>query len=364
MIQDKKILILTSEFPPLPGGIGNHAYSLSNYLHKYGYDVSILTDFRSGKDDLVFDKEQDFTTYRVNRNKLTQFNRIKKAFSLAKKMETLICSGKFSLWVGGLLKSFFFKKQFIAVLHGSEIRAGGKISKALTQWSLKRFDKIIAVSNFTKAVALKYNPSLKIDVINNGFVIPNSTLLKSSIEVKGNPKIVTVGNVTHRKGQHNVINALPLLKKHFPTIHYHCIGIPTEEKTFKDLAKSLNLVENVTFHGALPLEDLVSVLNDTDVFFMLSNVLENGDFEGFGIAILEANTLGLPSIGSNNSGIIDAIKTGFSGELVDPKNKEEIAESFIKIMNNYQNYSSNAISWSSNFTWDKVGKKYIELIEK
>ena len=81
LILTKKIFLITSEFPPLPGGIGNHAYFLSNYLHKSGYDVSILTDFRAGKDDLVLDKEQDFTIYRVKRNKLTQFNRIKKAFT-------------------------------------------------------------------------------------------------------------------------------------------------------------------------------------------------------------------------------------------------------------------------------------------
>ena len=140
---NKTILFITSAFPPLPGGIGNHAYSLSNYLQKSGYNVSILTDFRSEKEDIAFDKEQDFEIYRVKRNKLTQFNRIKGAFSLAKSKETIICSGKFPLWIGGILKTFFFKKQFIAVLHGSEIRAGGNKSKSLTNWSLNKFDKIM-----------------------------------------------------------------------------------------------------------------------------------------------------------------------------------------------------------------------------
>ena len=97
---------------------------------------------------------------------------------------------------------------------------------------------------------------------------------------------------------------------------------------------------------------------------MLSDVLDNGDFEGFGIAILEASSLGIPSIGSNNSGIIDAIKTGFSGELVNPKNKGEIVQALLKIMNNYDDYSRNAIKWSANFSWDTIGAKYIEIIEK
>ena len=359
-----KTLIISSEFPPLPGGIGNHAYFLSKYLQKEENKVSVISNVRSINEDLEFDKQQDFKIYRIKRNLFTKVNRLKKAFLLTKKNEIIICSGKFSLWTGSFLKLFYYKKNYIAILHGTEIRAGGKLSRGLTQWSLKRFHKIIAVSNFTKEIALKYNSNLKIDVINNGFVIPNKNKINNSIHVNGIPKIVTVGNVTHRKGQHNVINALPILKKHFPEIQYHCIGIPTEEKIFKDLAKSLHVEKNVTFHGALPQKDLVSILNASDLFFMLSDVLENGDFEGFGIAILEANAIGLPSIGSNNSGISDAIKSGFSGELVNPKNKEEIVEAFIKIMNDYENYAANAISWSNNFTWDKIGKKYIEILEK
>lgn len=364
MILNKKILFITSEFPPLPGGIGNHAYSLSNYLQKSGYNVSILTDFRSEKEDIAFDKEQDFTIYRVKRNKLTQFNRIQKAFSVAQKKNIIICSGKFSLWIGGILKMFFYKKQFIAVLHGSEIRAGGNTSKRLTNWSLKKFDKIIAVSNFTKQMALQNHPNLKIEVINNGFVVPKTNAMTHKSNAIGKPKIVTVGNITNRKGQQNVINALPLLKNIFPEIHYHCIGIPTEKTSFAKLAEKLNVQDNLTFHGALPTPDLIGILKESDVFFMLSDVLDNGDFEGFGIAILEANSLGIPSIGSNNSGIIDAIKTGFSGELVNPKNKEEIVQALLKIMNNYDDYSRNAIKWSANFSWDTIGVKYIEIIEK
>lgn len=357
-------MLITSEFPPLPGGIGNHAHSLSKYLHDAGYEISVLTDFRSEREDVLFDGKQDFKIHRVKRNRKTQINRVFKAYSLAKENQTIICSGKFSLWIGGLVKTIYGKKKTIAVLHGSEIRAGGSISKAFTQWSLKQFDVLAAVSNFTKEITLKYNPNLKVEVINNGFIIPESEYNGSEMEVLGNPKMVTVGNLTYRKGQNNVINALPLLKKIFPAIQYHCIGIPTEKEAFIKLAVQLNVENNVIFHGALQSTDFFKVLKEADVFIMLSDFLANGDFEGFGIAILEANALGKPAIGAINSGIIDAIKPGFSGELVNAKNPEEVVEAFCKIINNYDFYSKNAIEWSKNFTWDKIGRKYIELIEK
>lgn len=360
--QKHKILIITSEFPPLPGGIGNHAFFLADYLCKMGYEISVVSDFRSPKSDKEFDKKQSFSIFRIKRNKFTSWNRVVESFFLARNTTTIICSGKFSLWIGGFL-SLILKKNYIAVLHGSEINAGGKISKWLTHWSLKRFAKIIAVSNFTKEIALKINSKLKIEVINNGFKLFDERLnaVKKTI---GNPKIVTVGNVTYRKGQQNVIAVLPFLKEIFPEIHYHCIGIPTEKEAFSALAKSLDVQDNITFHGALSAVDLVAILKESAVFFMLSDVLNNGDFEGFGIALLEANALGLPAIGSNNSGIVDAIKSGFSGEVVNPKSQEEIVIAFQKIMTHYDEYSKNALIWSSNFTWDKIGKKYCDFLSK
>lgn len=360
----KKVLIISSEFPPLPGGIGNHAYSLAKYLQHSGYQVSVLTDFRSIKDDAPFDSQQKFKIHRITRNILTPFNRLFKAFSLAKNNQTIISSGKFSLWIGGLLKAIFSNRKYIAILHGSEIKAGRKLSQKLTQWSLKQFDEVIAVSNFTKEMALKVNPKLEINVINNGFEMVESNSFREKKHLQGNPKIITVGNLTYRKGQQNVISALPNLKKYFPEIHYHCIGIPTEIKAFQTFAEQLEVSKNVTFHGALSSTELLSIMKESNVFFMLSDVLNNGDFEGFGIAILEANALGIPAIGANNSGIRDAIKSGFSGELVDPKNKEEISEALIKIISNYDFYAAKAIQWSKEFTWEKVGRKYIQILER
>ena len=357
-IKSKRILLITSEFPPLPGGIGNHAFLLSKYLQKANYKVSVLTDHRSVKEDDNFDVKQEFNVARIKRNYFTYLNRFKRAFSSVKRNDVIISSGKFSLWIGAVLKLFFKQKKYVAVLHGSEIKAGNKIVQKLTKWSLSQFDNLIAVSNFTKEYALTVESSYKIDVINNGIEI-------NSIVEKRIPKreinLVTVGNVTYRKGQQNVIKALPLLKEHFPTIHYHCIGISTEQEAFSALAKNLNVEEEITFYGKLDDLDKNQLLKNATIFIMLSDIVKN-DFEGFGIAILEANSFGLPAIGSNNSGISDAIKNNFSGKLVNPHNIEEILDAVKSILESYDSFSSNAINWAQQFKWENVIKKYKEII--
>ncbi len=366
----KNILLLSSEFPPLPGGIGNHALHLALSLQKEENEITVITNQRSSnsKEEFVFDNTLPFKVERIPRKKivaLTYYNRIYKALQLTRnsKITTVLCSGKFSLWTGALLKKCYSNKKYIAILHGSEINAGGLLSKTITKWSINQFDALIAVSHFTKNLAFERNKDLQITVINNGFsasIIESNT---NNLVIKGNPTIVTVGNVTSRKGQQNVIKALPLLKETFPDIQYHIVGIPTEKVAFHKLAQSLGVAENITFHNVLSQDDLNSVLSQSKVFFMLSDSLKNGDVEGFGIAVLEANALGIPAIGSKSSGIADAIQDGFSGKLVNPHDGNEIRLALGDIISNYTVYTSNAKAWSTQFTWDIIVKKYLEIIE-
>ncbi|MES2812691.1 MAG: glycosyltransferase family 4 protein [Bacteroidota bacterium] len=356
---NRKVLIITSEFPPLPGGIGNHAFLLSKYLQKNGYEVSVVSNFRSREEDSVFDKKQNFTIYRIQRNKFIYMNRIRKVFSLAGKNEIIVASGKFSLWLGALLKCFFAKKKAIAILHGSELKAGGSISQKITKWSLLKFDKLIAVSEFTKQYALSVNSNLEIEVINNGIEVHH---FESEPKVKPNGvHLVTVGNVTYRKGQQNMIQALPLLKEKFSQVQYHCIGIPTEQSDFLVLAKSLEVEDQVVFHGVLSDGERNEILKKSTVFVMLSQIVNN-DFEGFGIALLEANAMGIPVVGSQDSGIADAISNGYSGFLVNQNNPTEILNAVIQVMENYGQFSSQAIEWSKNFDWNRIIKQYIEKL--
>ncbi|WP_339887767.1 glycosyltransferase family 4 protein [uncultured Flavobacterium sp.] len=360
-MKQNNIGIFTSEFPPLPGGIGAHAYMLSKYLMLEGYEITILTDFRSEKEDIIFDAQQDFKIVRVKRGKLTYFNRILKGITIIRHNEIIIASGKFSLWLVGFLKLFFPQKKYISVLHGTELRAGNKIAQSFTKWSLKKFNNNIAVSNYTKNVAISLNPTLQIDVINNGIEVITISDIKTVNKQVIN--LITVGNLTFRKGQQNVIKALPLLKNTFPLIHYHCIGISTEIESFVKLADTLQVKESITFYGPLSNEKKNKILESSTIFVMLSDIVKN-DFEGFGIAILEANSFGIPAIGSENSGIADAIKNHYSGILVNPHQPELLQTAIFEIVQNYQDYSSNAISWASEFEWKTIIQKYINVIER
>ena len=359
-----KLLLITSEFPPQPGGIGTHAYQIAKELSKHEIEVSVLTNQRSrnGEEESGFDQNLTFKVHRVKRKYaliLSYLGRILRAIRLTKRQDVVLLSGKFSLWIGGFL-SVISNKKLLAVIHGSEVLLTNKLLRNYTRWCLKRFDHVIAVSNFT--LSLVEDIGLKnTTVIPNGFEVSREQDFTKSQPTE--LSLITVGNITQRKGQHNVVKALPLLKQEYPNFKYHVVGIPTKKESLQLLAEELGVAEHVIFHGRVSDEKKIELLKEASVFIMLSETTLAGDVEGFGIAILEANALGLPAIGAMGCGIEDAILEGKSGKLIPSNQPEACKKAIDEILGNYQYFSREAKTWTEQFRWLEVIKQYLILIK-
>ena len=100
------------------------------------------------------------------------------------------------------------------------------------------------------------------------------------------------------------------------------------------------------------------------VNMMLLNNNNNKDFEGFGISVLEGNIYGLPAIGAKESGLEDAIKNNYNGELVNPNNIKEVIGSLKNIFMEYDNYVTRSKSYASMNKWDTKINQYENLSNK
>ncbi|MCW3115604.1 MAG: glycosyltransferase [Segetibacter sp.] len=367
-VRARRLLIISSEFPPNVGGIGNHAYNLAKALVTEGFEVSVVADIIGVDDNQLekFSSKENFKIYWVKRKRFvfqTYFARILKALSHAKKADKVICSGKFSLWIGILIRARNPMKELVAVVHGTELDLRSAPSKKVTSYSIKKFNKIIAVSNYTKQFLPRFLPTrIQQFVIHNG-INGGEFNIPSNLPLTGNPALITVGNVTDRKGQDNVINALPEIVSEYPTVHYHIVGKPTNKQKLDKKVEMLGLGDHITFHGAVSRDELLQKIENASIKLMLSNHTSDGDFEGFGIAVLEANAFGVPAIGSRNSGISDAIKDGETGLLVDQSNPKEIAEAVKTVLTNYPSFSKNAKSWAEQHDWKIIVKEYVAALE-
>jgi len=368
MLNSKKVLFISSEFPPLPGGIGVHAHQLSKALIERKWTLKVLTNQRDKiENENQFDILNQIDILRIQRRKftlITYFDRLLKSIKLLLqfKPNVVILSGQFSVWLVPVLKFFKPSVKFISIAHGSEIIMGNKLKKMLTARGFESSNKVVCVSKFTLKILIENTKVTHGIVINNG-IFTNGLDIENHSKIQSQElQLLTIGNLTLRKGQINVIKALPELLKFYPKLTYHMIGIPTAKQEIINEAKSLGLLSHIKIHGVLNNEEKNNVLANSDIFLMLSNFLPNGDFEGFGIAIIEANSFGLPAIGSKNSGISDAINHGYSGLCIHSSNDFELIEAIKTIIDNYQEFSINAKKWSKNFHWDRVVKEYERIL--
>lgn len=359
---------MCSEFPPGPGGIGNHGFNLIKTLQQKGYEVSIVTNLENAThvESQNFATAQHLEVNYINREGVlpVQFRRILAAFSIVSHHNIILCSGMFSLWVAGLLKIFYRKKKYIAIIHGTEVTDTNAIHQRFTKWALKKFDTVISVSKYTQEQIEPKNKKTKYEVIPNAITAADlqKYIVSEPTKWKGNPSLLTVGNVTRRKGQQNVIKALPQIIKMYPKVHYHIVGLPSKKSEFETLANELKVSDYITFHGKVDVQTLYTSYQSCDVFVMLSEKQPDGDVEGFGIAILEANYYGKPAIGATACGIEDAIEEGSTGHKVSNKNPELIATALQKIMGNYNHYHTNSKSWAMKHDWNDIAEDYIKLM--
>lgn len=363
-LKRKRILLVASEFPPLPGGIGNHAYHLALNFYKKGYSVTVITDQRvQDSREATFDANLPFTVKRIALKRfrmLMYLQRMYLTLIYVRQCSTVVATGKFSLW-NVAFSRLFYKVPNLAVIHGSEVNLKSRLLQGITQWALKRFDRLIAVSRYTKTLVDPMHPS--VIVIPNGIdVLYWQSPVVGSFALSGNPVLTTVGRVSLRKGQQQVIKHLPALLAIYPNIHYHCIGISTEAAGFMDEAEKLGVSDHVTFHGAVSSTVLKQALAATDIFVMLSAESASGDVEGFGIAILEANALGVPAIGALGCGIEDAIQSGKTGYLIHAKDTSGFQEAIDNILSSKPNFETHCTSWAQEHDWSLIINDYISFL--
>jgi phosphatidyl-myo-inositol dimannoside synthase len=363
-VDKKNILVLVWEFPPGPGGIGNHAYSFSKAFAKKGFHVTVLTaaDYVNQEEVDTFDRDQK--TLAIVRIKGWFFFKYLKRFFLTAfyclklKPEEVVCSGRTALWLISLVKFISSRKtRTSAFLHGSEIERPGFLDRSLTRYSIDIFDRVFCVSTFTKNLL---PPGIRnknnVQILPNGLDLENlhQLNLMRNTNFSGSPALLTVGQLTRRKGQHRIIQALPLLIETWPNLKYHMVGLDTNKHELSLMATNLGVEQHIVFHGRLNDQGVYNAYESTDIFIMLSENQKDGDVEGFGIAILEANFFGRTAIGAKGCGIEDAIEDGVNGFLVDGDNALEIQSAIMRCLANKSEMQPQCRSWAMRHDWNNL----------
>jgi len=378
-----RLLIISSEFPPGPGGIGTHAYQLAKYFSAHGIDVSLISpqDYASQEEIEAFNAAQAFAISRLPSYPNKAFQALKRLNLLRKTIrdfnpDIVVVSGGKTPWVTPALLNGH-KTPWALVGHGTEFGGRGLLSSWLTRVSGNAADAVICVSEYTKeamhAIGINMPP---VYVIHNGadhvqyFPLPDNEIRSFREEYGAEDKFVllTVGKVYDRKGQEVVIRALPLILESHPDVVYWMVGMPQDQQKLTEIADELGVRDHIRFWGKVSNRDLVRFYNACDLFVMTSRQLADGNFEGFGIAVIEAALCGKAAVVSDNSGLAEAVKHGETGLIVPQNDPVITAEAIISLIEDRQKYEKLGIQARQNAiekqTWDKVGERYSRVFGK
>jgi glycogen(starch) synthase len=180
---------------------------------------------------------------------------------------------------------------------------------------------------------------------------------------KNNPQILYHGRVDRRKGALDLLEAfaalLPELKIK-PQLIYS--GIGPDFEAVEARIKELNLSERVKMLGYVEYENVPDVYKKADVFASPTYA------EGFSNTILEAMASGLPVVSTNAVGVIDCLRDGENGLLVEIGNISQLKNSLRRILEDESLRESLAASALEEcrrvYSWEKIGRQIIKIYER
>lgn len=194
-------------------------------------------------------------------------------------------------------------------------------------------------------------------IVPNGFRFSTQHSTQPVINfTKTQINFISVSNLVEGKGIEINLQALANLKKAgINQWHYRIVGDGDQFARLQKIAEYLNLVDQVTFLGQCDHNKVYSYLQESDVFILPSYR------EAFGIAYIEAMSLGLLTVGVLGQGPQTFIKNGVSGFLIPPKNDLALTEILKFIFESPSKAADIAASGQrhvlEHFTWQNHAKK-------
>jgi phosphatidylinositol alpha-1,6-mannosyltransferase len=341
---EKKVLLVTNDLGPRAGGIETFILGLIEGLPKNS--LVIYTSSQNGQAPFDAQLLEKFgaIVIRDRAKILLPTPRItRKAVRILKQYKIQ------NVWFGAAAPLGFMASQLrnggatniVALSHGHEVWwAKIPVLKQILQKIIKDIDKLGYLGEFTKNEISKATTEVNklvqiapgIDTNHFQPKKPNPNLV-SKYQLEGRRVIVCVARLVHRKGQDQLIKALPAVLKKHPDAILLIVGQGPIEQMLRNSARQLAVTHKVIFTGRVPHADLADYISLGEVFAMpVRSRFYGFEVEGLGISYLEASACGLPVVVGKSGGAVDAVIDQVTGLLVDGKNVNEITDAICRLL--------------------------------
>ncbi len=375
-----KILIITEDFPPMPGGIASFLSELCNALSKLGHQVRVQVKKMPGFE--IFDRGQPYEFIRYDapkrlRSFVIGWHLIKQCIQ---QRPDIIFMGHVlgTRGIAVTLIRWFFRIPYVVLIHGGHLPLAhvNKINKMAVFFLLRHADLLIANSTYTRKLLLERGFSKgSIKVLHPGVDIDYFYPSKDKSEIQEIKRsycsldtklIVNVARLVPKKNHIRLIEAMAGIRKKGKPVKCVIAGHGPERERLERLIQSLGASNEITLVGTLDRKQVRDLFRAADVVVLASTLID-GHHESFGIVAMEAASCGKPVIVGSEGGQADSVIHEKTGLVINADSPDEIAQAIVRLIENRglakQLGEAGRERAVEEFAWERVAAKAEKMLE-
>jgi glycosyltransferase involved in cell wall biosynthesis len=367
------IHLVTSGINEKSGGPSWVVINLAKQFAKSNHAVKISSfgNFESDREDLQSLREDLFTigvtldcyfSNFLNKYGFGNWYTILGVLRQSPKTEPLIFNYVYSLPV--FIQSVFSRRKYGLFLmpHGSFSR------REFTRIQIVKYVYLLMLfqTNFHKKFHFVFATNL--ERANSAMKLnQNQTVIGFGIEPEPNiavdfqlgNKLLFLGRIDKIKNLSSLLYSLKMLdlKKYDLSLEIAGDGDQDEVLFLKNIIAMINLEDFVTFTGWRSGFQKQESLMRSKILVLPSHS------ENFGVVVLEAAAKGIPSVLSPNVGIAENVALANAGAVAKSTSPTDISAAILEVLDNWNEYSANALRFSTENSWAKIGSEW-ELLFK
>jgi len=201
-------------------------------------------------------------------------------------------------------------------------------------------------------------PDDRIRIIGPGCPYPTSDRIP--LAGRSQNLIGCVSRLMRYKGVQFAIKAIGQIAGDLPDVRLEIAGAGPYESDLRTLARDLGLNSKVFFLGKVTEQRKLKLYQESRAL-ILSSIRE-----GYGLSVIEANSVGTPAIGWDVPGLRDSIVAEETGLLASFPNQEDLSRQICRLMTDDATWnvlSESAWKWSHNHSWDRSSEAFGDAID-